>query len=53
MIEEQLIQLGIGGCCLAYFIYKDLKFNPKLLKVIENNTIALTKVYEVEKVGRK
>jgi len=47
MIEEALIQYGIGGIMLAYFITDKIYYQRGLNKLIENNTIALTKVYEV------
>jgi hypothetical protein len=45
--EEGLIQYGAIGICLLYFMYDKLKFQSAMTKVIENNTIACTKVYEV------
>ena len=47
MIEEALMNYGVAGIMLAYFIYDKVKFQSGITKVIENNTIALTKVYQV------
>jgi len=45
--EEILLQYGAIGACLVYFMYDKVKFQANITKVIENNTIAQTKVYEV------
>ena len=45
--EEILFQYGAIGACLVYFMYDKVKFQASMTKVIENNTIAVTKVYEV------
>ena len=47
MIEEILIQYGVAGVMLVYFIVDKAKFQTGLAKVIQNNTIALTKVHSV------
>jgi hypothetical protein len=54
MIEEIFLQYGaIGACflvCTGFFYkyYTDTKtFQGLMRQVVENNTIALTKVYEV------
>lgn len=47
MIEEVLIQYGAIGACLIYFMVDKLRFQNSLERVIENNTIAITKVYEI------
>lgn len=46
-LEEVLFQYGVAGAMLVYFIYDKIKSQAGLSKLIENNTIALTKVYEV------
>jgi len=45
--EEILLQYGAIGATLVYFMYDKVKFQASITKVIENNTIAVTKVYEV------
>lgn len=54
MIEEVLVQYGALGACMLLFMgffyryYTDSKeFQGSIKTVVENNTIALTKVYEV------
>jgi len=47
MIEEALMNYGVAGIMLAYFIGDKIYFQRGVTKLIENNTIALTKVYEV------
>jgi len=47
VFEETLIQYGAIGACLIYFMYDKVKFQGNIVKVIENNTIAVTRVYEV------
>jgi hypothetical protein len=47
VFEETLIQYGAIGACLVYFMYDKVKFQTNMTKVVENNTIALTKVYEI------
>lgn len=49
MIEEQLIQYGVLGIWTASLLLDRWRNQIKLNKVIENNTIALTKNYEVLK----
>ena len=45
--EEVLVQYGAIGVCLVYFMLDQIKFRPVITKAIDNNTIAMTKVYEV------
>ena len=45
--EEVLVQYGAIGVCLVYFMLDQIKFRPVVTKAIDNNTIAMTKVYEV------
>lgn len=47
VIEEVLINYGVAGSMLLYFIYDKVKYQQNIKQVIENNTIAVTKVYEV------
>lgn len=47
MVEDVLIQYGAIGVTLAYFMFDKLKFQSALQKTVENNTVAMTKVYEV------
>ena len=47
VVEETLIQYGAIGACLVYFMYDKIRTTTALLKTVENNTIAVTKVYEV------
>lgn len=56
MIEETLLQYGaVGALCvglLSIIIWqqkRDEKLKDKLSQVIENNTIAMTRFYEVAK----
>jgi undecaprenyl pyrophosphate phosphatase UppP len=49
MIEETLLQYGAIAAVCIYFMYKDYR----LISVIENNTKALTRFYEVLKIDRK
>ncbi|MFW6172684.1 MAG: hypothetical protein ACOC5T_02965 [Elusimicrobiota bacterium] len=46
MIEEILINQGVAGAMLIYFIYDKVAFQRDIIKLINNNTIAMTKVYE-------
>jgi hypothetical protein len=46
VFEEQLFNFGVSGVMLAYFIYDKINFQKEMLKVVQNNTIALTKFYE-------
>ena len=48
-IEEALINYGVAGAMLVYFITDKIFFQRNIQKVIENNTIALTKFYEAIK----
>lgn len=50
MIEDVLIQQGVAGAMLVYFIIDKMNFQKGMTKLIENNTIALTKVNQV--IGR-
>lgn len=47
MMEEVLVNYGVAGVMLIYFIYDKVKYQQSIKTVVENNTIALTKVYEV------
>lgn len=47
MIEDALVNYGALGVIVLYFIYDKVGFQKGITKVIENNTIALTKVYGV------
>ena len=54
MIEEMLLNYGALGACMLIFTgffyryYSDTKkFQEKIIQIIENNTIALTKFYEM------
>lgn len=54
MIEEIFFQYGAIGACLLgmstffYRYYKDnSKFQEKFLTIVDNNTVAMTKVYEI------
>jgi|WetSurMetagenome_2_1015567.scaffolds.fasta_scaffold165929_4 hypothetical protein len=60
MIEEQLIQWGVQGVFIAYLILdnrlKDKKYNERelrIINVIENNTVTMSKVHEVIETCRK
>lgn len=44
--DDVLLQYGAIGVMLAYLIWKDNQFTNKYMTVINNNTIALTKVIE-------
>ena len=53
-MEEVFLQYGALGACMLLFMgffyryYTDSKvFQEKISNLVENNTIALTKVYEV------
>ena len=53
-MEEILLQYGAIGACMIIFMgffyryYSDTKsFQEKISLVVENNTIAVTKVYEI------
>ena len=45
--EEVLFQYGVAGAMLAYFAYVQIKCFPPITTAINNNTVAMTKVYEV------
>jgi len=47
MIEDVLINYGVAGAMIVYFIADKSIFQKGLTKVIENNTIAMTRMYEV------
>ena len=47
MIEEALINYGVAGAMLIYFMVDKAAFQKGMVKVVNNNTIALTKVHEV------
>lgn len=46
MLEEYLLNYGVAGAMLIYFMYSQMTFQKEIKKVVENNTIALTRVYE-------
>lgn len=45
--EDILFNYGVAGVMLVYFIVDKTRFQFALTKIIENNTIAVTKVYEI------
>lgn len=47
MIEEYLINYGVLGVWTISLLVERYKNSNKLNQVIENNTIAITRVYEV------
>jgi hypothetical protein len=54
MLEDQLLQYGVLGLwtlfnlsLIGYYIRKDKDSDKHLVKVIENNTVAMTRVYEI------
>lgn len=50
MLEEaipQLVNYGGLGVCVAILLWDKFQTQVKLSNVVENNTIALTKVYEI------
>jgi hypothetical protein len=47
MVEEHLIQYGVLGLWTASLIYERFYYNREIKKIIDNNTIAITKNYEV------
>jgi hypothetical protein len=49
MIEEVLINYGVAGAMLVYFISDRFLFQRNMQKVVENNTIALTTFAEVSR----
>jgi hypothetical protein len=60
MIEEQLLNYGVLGIwtmfnisSILYYRKKDETNDENLKRVVENNTIAITKVYEVMRNCRK
>jgi|TARA_R100000501_G_C2630136_1_gene125236 hypothetical protein len=52
MIEDTLIQYGVLGIWTATLLGERYIFNRQMKKVVESNTVALTKVHEVMKNGR-
>jgi len=44
--EDSLLQYGALGVMVFYLMWKDTQFTSKYSQVIDNNTIALTKVAE-------
>lgn len=44
--EEILINYGVAGVMLLYFMFDKMSFQKDFKMLIQNNTIALTKVYE-------
>ncbi len=54
MIEESLINYGVLGLWTLSLLAERYLYNKRMSGLIENNTIAITKVYEViEKCKRK
>jgi len=53
MIEETLIQYGVLGIWTLTLLGERYIFNRQMKKVVESNTIALTKVHEVIQYGRR
>lgn len=49
MIEETLAQYGILGVWTLTLLYNSYKYQSETKQLIKNNTIAMTKVYEVVK----
>ena len=47
MIEETLITYGPLGIWTASLLFEKFKTNKDMKDIIKNNTIAITKVYEV------
>ena len=47
MIEGFLLQWGVLGAWTASLIYEKMRLQVAMDKLVENNTIALTRVYEV------
>ena len=47
MIEEVLLNYGVLGLWTLSLIYDKLRFQTQVKNIIKNNTIAMTKVYEV------
>jgi hypothetical protein len=45
--EEVMFQYGLAGAVIVWLIYDRAKFLPVITTAINNNTIAMTKVYEV------
>jgi|TARA_Y100000310_G_C20693411_1_gene823844 hypothetical protein len=53
MIEQYLMQYGVLGAWTLTLLGERYVYNKKMQKMIENNTIALTKVHEVMKQCQK
>jgi|TARA_R100000049_G_C1950550_1_gene98020 hypothetical protein len=53
MIEEALMNYGVLGLWTMTMLGERFLYNKKTAKLIDNNTIALTKVHEVMKQCRK
>lgn len=47
MIEEFLLNYGVAGAMLVYFITDKTFFQRRMEKVVENNTIALVRFCDV------
>lgn len=47
MIEDALIQYGVLGLWTISLLTERYIYNKKMAALIENNTIACTKVYEI------
>jgi len=49
MIEETLIQYGVLGLWTITLLSERYFYNKRVKELIENNTVAMTKMYEVMK----
>ena len=47
MIEEALIQYGVLGLWTLSLLAERYFYNKKMVSLIQNNTIAITRVYDV------
>ena len=47
MMEDILIQYGAIGACLIFFMSFFVWYARDMKRVIDNNTVAVTKVYEI------
>ena len=53
MIEEQLINYGVLGVWTISLLVERWKHNKDMVRVVQNNTTAITKVYEVMQKCKK
>jgi hypothetical protein len=49
MIEAALLNYGVLGLWTLTLLTQTYKYRQEMKKIIENNTVAMTKVYEVIK----